>query len=128
MYDKNNIFARMIRGEIPVEKIVENEHAFSFRDIAPVCRDHILTIPKGEYENILDFARNASTAEQAAFWKCFADTADALGIAADFNAHANAGLNGPWVAQSVFHFHLHLFAGPRTSYFDKVIGEIRGNG
>ena len=64
MYDSNNIFAKIVRGEIPSKKIVENEYALSFYDVNPMCEKHVLVIPRGEYENILDFARRASAAEQ----------------------------------------------------------------
>lgn len=114
MYDSNNVFAKIIRGEIPSKKVVENEYALSFYDVNPMCEKHVLVVPKGEYENILDFARRASAAEQAGFWDCFVKTADAIGVAAEFNVFANAGLSAPLFNQSVFHFHLHLLAGEKT--------------
>ena len=117
MYDKNNVFAKIACGEIPRDAIVENEYALSFRDINPMFSNHILVIPKGEYENILDFARNASAAEQAGFWDCFVKTAEKMGIDANFNIMANAGANAPFIKQSVFHFHLHLVAGDKTPGF-----------
>ena len=115
MYDSNNIFAKIVRGEIPSKKIVENEYALSFYDVNPMCEKHVLVIPRGEYENILDFARRASAAEQAGFWECFVKTADALGIKNEFNVFANAGADAPLFCQSVFHFHLHLLAGNKTA-------------
>jgi diadenosine tetraphosphate (Ap4A) HIT family hydrolase len=124
MYDKNNVFARIIRGEIPVNKIVENEFAMSFPDAAPNTSKHVLVIPKGEYENILDFVNNASAAEQAGFWKCFSDTAAALDISGDFNIWGNSGADAPCFAQSVFHFHLHLLAGDRLPYFYEAIKDM----
>lgn len=114
MYDKDNVFAKIIRGEIPSKKVVENEHAMSFYDVNPMCKTHVLVVPKGEYENILDFARRASAAEQAGFWDCFVKTADKLGINGEFNVFANAGMSAPLFNQSVFHFHLHLIAGDKT--------------
>ena len=114
MYDKDNVFAKIIRGEIPSKKIVENEYAMSFYDVNPMCEKHVLVVPKGEYENILDFARRASAAEQAGFWDCFVKTADKLGINGEFNVFANAGMSAPLFNQSVFHFHLHLIAGDKT--------------
>ena len=114
MYDKNNIFAKIIRGEIPSKRIVENDYAISFYDVNPMCKTHVLVVPRGEYENILDFARRASAAEQAGFWDCFVKTADKLGVDAEFNVFANAGLDAPIFNQSVFHFHLHLIAGEKT--------------
>ena len=124
MYDQNNVFAKMIRGEIPTNKVYENDFAMSFYDINPMFANHVLVIPKGPYKNILDFAKNASAVEQASFWECFTKTADILGIDGEFNCLANAGANAPFVAQSVFHFHLHLVAGERTPAFCQLISEI----
>ncbi|MDE6571453.1 MAG: HIT domain-containing protein [Alphaproteobacteria bacterium] len=115
MYNPDNVFAKIIRGEIPCTKIYENDHAMSFYDIEPMCSTHALVIPKGGYENILDFVRNAPAAAQAGFWDCFAKTAAALGVDADFNIMANAGTAAPLFKQSVFHFHLHLMAGDRSN-------------
>ena len=114
MYDSNNVFAKIIRGEIPSKKVYENEYAMSFYDVNPMCDKHVLIVPRGEYENILDFARRATAAEQAGFWDCFSKTAEALGVDGEFNVFANAGLSAPLFNQSVFHFHLHLIAGKKT--------------
>ncbi len=114
MYDSNNVFAKIIRGEIPSKKVVENEYAMSFYDVNPMCEKHVLVVPKGEYENILDFVRRAPAVEQAGFWDCFVKTADAIGVDSQFNVFANAGLGAPLFNQSVFHFHLHLLAGEKT--------------
>lgn len=125
MYDVNNVFAKMIRGEIPTNKVCENDFAMSFYDINPMFKTHVLVIPKGQYQNILDFAKNASADEQAEFWDCFAQTAEKLGINCEFNCLANAGANAPFVKQSVFHFHLHLVAGERTPAFDEMAAEFK---
>ncbi len=124
MYDKNNVFAKMIRGEIPTNKVCETDYAMSFYDINPMFEKHVLVIPKGEYKNILDFTKNATPEEQIDFWNCFAQTAEKLGIDCEFNCLANAGANAPFVKQSVFHFHLHLVAGEKTGAFKKMINEI----
>lgn len=124
MYDSNNVFAKIIRGEIPSKKIVENEYAMSFYDVNPMCDKHVLVIPRGEYENILDFARRAGPAEQAGFWDCFVKTADALGVDSEFNVFANAGLSAPLFNQSVFHFHLHLLAGTKTAACMEIMKEM----
>lgn len=124
MYDKNNIFAKIVRGEIPCNKIYENEYALSFHDISPMFSTHALIIPKGEYENILDFVKNATPAEQAGFWDCFAQTADIIGVDKEFNILANAGADAPFLKQSVFHFHLHLVAGEKKPELKKVLAEI----
>ena len=123
MYDNNNVFAKIIRGEIPCKKIVENEYAISFYDVSPMFTTHALVIPKGPYQNILDFAKNATQDEQNGFWHCFAQTADALGINENFNILANAGANAPFLKQSVFHFHLHLVAGDRKPELQTAISE-----
>lgn len=125
MYDKNNVFAKMIRGEIPTNKVYENEYAMSFYDINPMFNTHVLVIPKGEYKDILDFAKNASTTEQSGFWECFTKTAEKLGIECEFNCLANAGANAPFVKQSVFHFHLHLVAGEKTPAFCELVSEFK---
>ena len=124
MYDSNNVFAKIIRGEIPSKKVVENEYALSFYDVNPMCEKHVLVVPKGEYENILDFARRASAAEQSGFWDCFVKTADAIGVSAEFNVFANAGLSAPLFNQSVFHFHLHLLAGEKTAACFDIMKEM----
>lgn len=121
MYDKENVFAKIIRGEIPCNKIYENDFALSFHDINPLFSKHALIIPKGEYENILDFATHAPASAQAGFWECFAKTAQILGIDANFNALANAGADAPFVKQSVFHFHMHLMAGEKTVELGKMV-------
>lgn len=121
MYDKNNVFAKIIRNEIPRKGIVENEYALSFYDVNPLFEKHALVIPKGEYENILDFVTNASAAEQAGFWECFKETANILGISENFNVLANAGADAPFIKQSVFHFHLHLVSGPKKPELNKIL-------
>ena len=124
MYDSNNVFAKIIRGEIPSKKVCENEYAMSFYDVNPMCEKHVLIVPRGEYENILDFVRRASADEQAGFWDCFAKTAAALGVDGEFNVFANAGLSAPLFNQSVFHFHLHLIAGKKTAACMDLIKEM----
>ncbi len=124
MYDNNNVFAKMIRGEIPTNKVCENEYAMSFHDINPLFETHVLVIPRGPYKNILDFSQNATPAEQTGFWQCFAQTAEKLGISDAFNVLANAGADAPFVPQSVFHFHLHLVSGARRAEFNKMMSEL----
>lgn len=122
MYDKDNVFAKIACGEIPCQKVFENEYALSFNDVNPLFATHVLVIPKGMYMNILDFTTNATPAEQAGFWECFKETARLLGIEDNFNVFANSGENAPFFTQSVFHFHLHLVAGPRNDTFRKIVG------
>ena len=125
MYDKNNVYTKMIRGEIPTNKVYENDVAMSFYDINAMFNTHVLVIPKGEYKDILDFTKNASTTEQSGFWECFTKTAEKLGIECEFNCLANAGANAPFVKQSVFHFHLHLVAGEKTPAFCELVSEFK---
>ena len=124
MYNQDNIFAKIIRGEIPARLVVENEYAISFCFVIPVCENHVLIVPRGEYENILDFVRRASVDEQAGFWDCFSKTADKLGIDSGFNIFANAGENAPMFKQTVFHFHLHLIAGSKTPEYHNMVKHL----
>ena len=122
MYDINNIFAQIIRGEIPCnKKIIENDYALSFYDINPMFEKHALIIPRGEYTDILDFTKNASPAEQLGFWQCFTQTAEELGIDTQFNVMANTGTDAPFIKQTVLHFHLHLVAGDKTPLFYEAL-------
>ena len=122
MYDKDNVFAKIIRGEIPCTKVYENDYALSFNDVNPLFSTHVLVIPKGPYKNILDFTANATAAEQTGFWDCFNQTAKKLGITENFNVLANAGADAPFVKQSVFHFHMHLMEGAREADLCNLLG------
>ena len=111
-YDDTNIFARILRGEIPNDTVAENDHALAFRDIRPQAPIHVLVIPKGRYVSYDDFAANASDAEIVGFNRLVAQVANAEGLALDvgqgFRAITNAGAHG---VQEVPHFHLHLLGG-----------------
>lgn len=112
-YDDSNIFARILRGEIPNDTVAENDHALAFRDIRPQAPVHVLVIPKGRYVSYDDFAENASDAEILGFTRLVAEVARTQGLMlADggqgFRAITNAGSDG---VQEVPHFHLHLLAG-----------------
>ena len=107
-YDSNNIFAKILRGEIPCNKIYEDDFAIAFNDIAPKAPVHVLVIPKGAYVSIADFSRDASAEEIAGLYKAV-KVVDQLGIEdSGFRTIANTGLNG---GQEVPHFHLHILAG-----------------
>ena len=112
MYDTNNIFAKVLRGELPSRKIYENEYAMSIHDINPASEIHAIIIPKGEYVDLHDFVSNADAAAQSGFWDAFRETANALGVAGDYNVLANSG-TGPFATQSVMHFHLHIMGGKK---------------
>ncbi|MDR1207381.1 MAG: HIT domain-containing protein [Rickettsiales bacterium] len=112
MYDPNNVFAKVLRGELPCKKIYENEFAMSFHDINPAARVHALVIPRGEYKNIMEFTANASAMEQAGFWDAVTKTAAALDISDGFRLSSHIGAAG---GQTVFHFHAHMMADDRMA-------------
>ena len=107
-YDDQNIFARILRGEIPNTTVFENEHALAFNDIAPQAPVHVLVIPKGAYVSLDDFASNASAAEQAGFFAAVAEVCRITDVAEGFRAIANTRTHG---VQDVPHFHLHIIGG-----------------
>ena len=119
MYDKNNVFAKIARSEIPTNKICENEHALSFYDVNPVAETHVLIIPKGEYKNMFDFLHNAAAIEQSAFWDCVKETARKMNCDDACNVIANVG-RGTFFYQSVPHFHIHIIAGEKNQYFSDI--------
>jgi len=108
-YDPNNIFARILRGEVPCRKVFENEHALAFHDINPQAPVHVLVIPKGAYVSLADFSAQASDAELAGFLKAVGTVARQLGLEAPgYRILAN---HGPHSHQEVPHFHVHIFGG-----------------
>jgi histidine triad (HIT) family protein len=108
-YDRDNVFARILRGEIPCTKVYEDEHVLAFRDIAPQAPTHVLVIPKGEYVSLDDFSEKASAAEIAALVRALGRIARDEGAAeAGYRILANTGAAAH---QEVAHFHVHLFAG-----------------
>ena len=108
-YDPNNIFARILRGELPCDKIHEDDFALAFHDINPQAPVHALVIPKGAYVGMTDFAANASDAEIAGLSRAVAETARALGVEeAGYRVLTNKGADAH---QEVMHLHLHIFAG-----------------
>ena len=108
-YDDQNIFARILRGEIPSKRIYEDEWAVAFNDIAPKAPIHVLVIPKGRYCSFADFSQSASEAEIAGFFRAVGHVARTLGLEAQgYRLLANTG---PHSGQEVAHFHVHLFAG-----------------
>ncbi|WP_375380395.1 HIT domain-containing protein [uncultured Sphingomonas sp.] len=108
-YDDANIFARLLRGEIPATRVYEDEHAVAFRDIAPQAPTHVLVIPRGAYVSWDDFSARASDAEIAGFVRAVGAVARAAGLVAPgYRLLANVGAHG---GQEVPHFHVHLFAG-----------------
>ena len=108
-YDTNNIFARLLRGEIPANKVYETEHALAFHDIRPLAPVHVLVIPKGPYVDLDDFTTHATPAEIAGFFAAVGETARRLGVVEDgYRILSNNGTNSH---QEVPHLHVHIFAG-----------------
>lgn len=108
-YDDTNIFALILRGEIPCSRVFESDHVLAFRDIAPQAPVHILVIPKGPYVNADDFGACASAEECAAFLKAIATIVEQEGIRENgYRLIANTGDHG---RQEVPHFHMHILAG-----------------
>ena len=114
-YDDNNIFAKILRGEIPCNKIYEDDFVLSFHDINPQKKIHALIIPKGKYVNLDDFSLNAPPDEIVGLIKGINIVAKKLGISADngkgYRALANISDDG---GQEVLHLHFHLFGGEKV--------------
>ena len=107
-YDDQNIFAKILRGEIPNKTVFENDHALAFQDIAPQAPVHVLIIPKGAYLSIDDFAANATAPEQVGFFDAVAKVCGMSDVGDGFRAIANTRAYG---LQDVPHFHLHILGG-----------------
>ena len=113
-YDKNNIFAKILRGEIPCKKVYENDHVLAFHDINPQKKVHVLVIPKGKYIDLDDFSQKASSDEMVGLLKGINIVAKKLNISVDtgkgYRALSNIGGDG---GQEVPHLHFHLFGGEK---------------
>ena len=108
-YDESNIFARILRGEIPCDTVFEDDHVLAFHDVNPQAPVHILVIPKGAYVSWDDFTSRASDAEIAALARAVGSIAAERGVAeAGYRILVN---NGAHANQEVPHLHLHIFAG-----------------
>jgi histidine triad (HIT) family protein len=108
-YDSNNIFAKILRGEIPCQKIDEDDYTLSFADINPQAPVHILVIPKGAYRDWADFAATASAVEIVAFTKAIQRVAELTGInKTGYRVISNTGLDSH---QEVPHLHMHVLGG-----------------
>ena len=114
-YDDNNIFAKILRGEIPCDKIYEDDFILSFNDINPQKKIHVLVIPKGKYVDLDDFSQNASPEEMVGLLKGINTVAKKLRISVDtgkgYRALTNISENG---GQEVPHLHFHLFGGEKV--------------
>jgi diadenosine tetraphosphate (Ap4A) HIT family hydrolase len=108
-YDPGNVFARILRGEIPCDKVFEDEHVLAFRDINPQTPVHVLVIPKGPYTTLDDFAANASDQEITAWVRAIGTVARAEGLVENgYRVLTNTGRDGH---QEVPHLHMHVFGG-----------------
>ena len=108
-YDDTNIFARILRGEIPCNKVYEDDYVLAFHDIDPKAPVHVLVIPKGSYVSIADFGAEASEAEITGFYRAVSKIAQDMDLQdGGFRTIANTGLNG---GQEVPHFHVHILGG-----------------
>jgi len=108
-YDPSNVFARILRGEIPCRKVYEDEHALAFHDINPQAPVHVLVIPKAAFVSSADFHSGAPAETVAGFWRAVGAVARELGLeSAGYRLLANMGMDG---GQEVPHFHVHIFGG-----------------
>ena len=105
-YDDGNIFARILRGELPCKKIHETDHALAFHDINPQAPAHALVIPKGAYVSMDDFTAAASDAEIAGLWRAVGETARILGV--DTSGYRILANHGRDSHQEVMHLHIHI--------------------
>ena len=108
-YDPNNVFARILRGEIPCRKVHEDEWALAFHDVNPLAPVHVLVIPKGPYVSMADFAATATDAEIVGFVRAVGSVARQLGL--DEPGYRILANHGAAANQEVPHLHVHLFAG-----------------
>lgn len=109
MYDSTNIFAKILRGEIPCKKIFENEAVLAFHDIAPAAPVHALVLPKGEYVSFDDFVNKAPSSVVQAFWAGVREVAAMLDV--DKTGYRLITNHGKDAAQTVPHFHVHILGG-----------------
>ncbi|MCZ4340127.1 histidine triad nucleotide-binding protein [Sphingomonadaceae bacterium G21617-S1] len=120
-YDDSNIFARILRGELPCRKVHEDEFALAFHDINPQAPVHLLVIPKGAYVSWDDFTAKASDAEVAGFMRAVGQVAREAGLVAPgYRLLANTGGHGH---QEVPHLHVHIFGGRQ---FREMVPPVRG--
>lgn len=108
-YDESNVFAKILRGELPCKKVYEDEHALAFHDINPLAPVHILVIPKGAYVSWDDFSERASESEVAGFVRAVGHVAREAGMVTQgYRLLANTGKRA---GQEVAHLHVHIFGG-----------------
>ena len=112
-YDQNNIFAKILRGEIPCDKVYESDYALAFKDINPQAKVHVLVIPKGAYVNMDDFSHNASSEEITGLIRALGEVAKIVGVSeyTSGKGYRYIGNNGSDGGQEVPHLHFHIVGG-----------------
>jgi len=119
-YDNDNIFAKILRGEIPSDKVYEDDWAYAFKDISPQAPVHVLVIPKGPYQNMEAITRDGSDAEIGGFFRAIAKVAELSGVTdGGYRLIANNGEDGN---QEVPHLHYHLLGGRNMGRMVKRFG------
>ena len=114
IYDENNVFAKMLKGDIPVNKIFEDEYAIAFADIHSKATVHLLVIPKGAYTDFSDFTSKASDKEITGFFKAVGTVASLQGLVeGGYRLVMNTGRDG---GQEVPHLHVHILAGKKLAF------------
>ena len=115
-YDKYNIFAKILRGEIPCKKVYEDDYVLAFHDANPQKKIHVLVVPKGEYVNLDDFSSKASEKEISGLIRGIGTVAKKIGVSevvqgGGYRSMVNVGENG---GQEVPHLHFHIFGGEKV--------------
>ena len=112
-YEDNNIFAKILRGEIPCDKVYESDYALAFKDINPQAKVHVLVIPKGAYVNMDDFSQNASSEEITGLIRALGEVAKIVGVSeyTSGKGYRYIGNNGSDGGQEVPHLHFHIVGG-----------------
>lgn len=119
MYDKENVFAKIIKGEIPCDKVYQDKNVLAFRDLNPVAPVHVLVVPKGKYTSFDDFANKAGEEAVGEFFIVVREIANDLGLAkGGYRIITNHGNDA---SQSIPHFHVHIIGGK------KLVGLIPGD-
>lgn len=108
-YDTNNIFAKILRGEIPCNKVYEDEFALAFHDIAPAAPVHVLVVPKGDFISFDDFVRKADARMQVGYFQAVQHVTEQLGVSE--SGYRLISNHGAQAGQTVCHFHLHILGG-----------------
>ncbi|MCE3231095.1 MAG: hinT [Alphaproteobacteria bacterium] len=117
-YDVNNVFAKILRGEMPAERVYEDDHVLAIKDIHPKAPTHVLVLPKGPYTSLMDFSIRATVEEMGYFFQTITKIAERLGLNdKGFRLVSNIGADA---GQIVPHFHVHLLGG-------KQLGSMAGD-